>query len=109
MWRRRRSGYGNDSPSTKAAYVGLYVTDGLGFPAIHIFRENLTSELYCKILEQHMLPAVQRTLNRGWIFLDDNDPKHTSFSTSKWKEEHKMYGRSLSNVYIDVAPKTFKN
>ena len=53
-----------------AAGVGeLYFTEG-----------NMNSNMYCEILQQSMIPSLQK-LGRRAVFQHDNDSKHTSKMT----------------------------
>jgi len=41
--------------------------------------------MYCKILENNLLPSVRALkMGRGWGFQHDNDPKHTARITKEW-------------------------
>ena len=53
-----------------AAGVGeLYFTEG-----------NMNSNMYCEILQQSMIPSIQKLGSRA-VFQHDNDPKRTSKTT----------------------------
>ena len=59
-----------DKGSMSAAGVGeLYFIEG-----------NMNSNMYWEILQQSMIPSLQKLGNRA-IFLHDNDSKHTSKTT----------------------------
>ena len=47
----------------------LYFTEG-----------NMNSNMYCEILQQSMIPSLQKLDSRA-VFQHDNDPKHTSKMT----------------------------
>jgi hypothetical protein len=42
----------------------------------HIFTENMNGELYREILTQNLFEQAHQILGCGWIFQQDNDPKH---------------------------------
>ena len=50
----------------------------------YIFKENLTADLYCSILESNLLSPGRGRLPRGWTLQLDKDPKHTARSTQLW-------------------------
>ena len=50
-----------------------------GKTSLYIFTENLTADMYIKILNQTILPDAKNIFgDTKWTLLQDNDPKHTS-------------------------------
>lgn len=43
--------------------------------SFHMFTENMNGELYCQILANN-LANIQTVMGRGWVFQQDNNPKH---------------------------------
>lgn len=68
---------------------GSFSYDGVG-PLVEI-KGTMDAIMYRDILTQHMLPYATQKMPRGWIFQQDNDPKHSSkliksfFTTKKIK------------------------
>ena len=52
-----------------------------GVGKLHFIEGNMNSSMYCKILQQSMIPSLQKLGNRA-VFQHDNDPKHTSKTTT---------------------------
>ncbi len=51
----------------------------------------MNSALYQKILKENVQPSVcDLKLKRTWVTQQDNDPKHTSKSTSEWLNKIKV-------------------
>ncbi|KAK3533217.1 hypothetical protein QTP70_013621 [Hemibagrus guttatus] len=51
----------------------------------------MNSPVYQKILKENVRPSVcDLKLKRTWVLQQDNDPKHTSKSTSEWLKKNKM-------------------
>lgn len=55
---------------------GCFSRDGLG--PIHEIKGIMFKEDYKAILKDVMLPHAKQEMARGWIFQQDNDPKHTA-------------------------------
>ncbi|KAG1930995.1 hypothetical protein F2P79_021976 [Pimephales promelas] len=46
---------------------------------------RINGAMYREILNQNLLPSVRALkMKCGWIFQDDNDPKHTARATKEW-------------------------
>ncbi|KAK3511451.1 hypothetical protein QTP70_008891 [Hemibagrus guttatus] len=51
----------------------------------------MNSAVYQKILKENVQPSVSDlNLKQPWVLQQDNDPKHTSKSTSEWLKKNKM-------------------
>jgi transposase len=55
---------------------------------IHIFKENMNSDIYIDILKENLLAFYKN--NPNLIFQDDNDPKHRSHKTIEWKKNNNI-------------------
>ena len=82
---RRPKGTGNNSryqiPTVKHGggniiLWGAFSWKGVG-PIFNI-KGNMNAAMYRDILSEEMLPCARRNLPRGWIFQQENDPKHRS-------------------------------
>lgn len=59
-----------------------------GFGKVYIFKENLTAAGMVKIYNRALLPSITMfgfDKDNGWLFQEDNDPKHTSNLAKEWK------------------------
>ena len=72
----------------------IHVWGGMGYywkTDLYMFEENLNGELYREILRQRIPPNLSLDCpakKRGnWIFLQDNDPKHTAKKTQQFLDE----------------------
>ena len=52
-----------------------------GVGELYFIEGNMNSNMYCEILQQSMIPSIQK-LGRRTVFQYDNDPKHTSKTTT---------------------------
>ena len=52
-----------------------------GVGELNFIEGNMNSNMYCEILQQSMIPSLQK-LGRRAVFQHDNDPKHTSKTTT---------------------------
>ena len=51
-----------------------------GFGELYFIKGNMNSNMYCEILQQSMIPSLQKLGSRA-VFQHDNDPTHTSKTT----------------------------
>jgi transposase len=63
-----------------------------GFGMIYCFTENLTSELMCEIYKTALIPSASKFFSRsdGWLLQEDNDPKHRSNISKRWKNDNSI-------------------
>lgn len=61
---------------------GAFHYGGVG--PIHRIEGIMDKFVYRDILLNHMLPFARRKMPRGWIFQQDNDPKHSSQLLKQW-------------------------
>uniref|UniRef100_A0A1B8Y1H7 JmjC domain-containing protein n=1 Tax=Xenopus tropicalis TaxID=8364 RepID=A0A1B8Y1H7_XENTR len=65
----------------------------------------MNSTVYQKILKENVRPSVrQLKLKRSWVLQQDNDPKHTSKSTSEWLKKNKMKTLEWPSQSPDLNP-----
>ena len=73
---------------------GCFAASGPG--RLAIIDGTMNSALYQKILKDNVWPSVcDLKLKRTWVMQQDNDPKHTSMSTSEWLEKKKKKMKDL--------------
>uniref|UniRef100_A0A8C4X4J7 Erythrocyte membrane protein band 4.1 like 2 n=1 Tax=Erpetoichthys calabaricus TaxID=27687 RepID=A0A8C4X4J7_ERPCA len=66
---------------------------------------TMNSTVYQKILKENVRPSVcQLKLKRSWVLQQDNDPKHTSKSTSEWLKKNKMKTLEWPSQSPDLNP-----
>ena len=51
-----------------------------GVGELYFIEGNMNSNMYCEIVQQSMIPSLQKLGSRA-MFQHDNDPKHTSETT----------------------------
>ena len=67
---------------------GCFSWNGVG--DLHRVKEILTGEECWQILIHHMVPSDNRLNPEGFIFQQDNDPKHTSRVVKKYLQNKKI-------------------
>ena len=68
---------------------GCFSACGTG--RLHIIEGIMTGEKYRDILDQNLLSSARLLkMKRGWIFQQDNDPKHTAKVTLNWLKKKKI-------------------
>lgn len=78
-----------------------------GFGRIICFKNNLNSTFLCNNIYQNgLLPAAREHFGRSrdWLLLEDNDPKHRSKASVKWKEDHHIKALPWPSMSPDMNP-----
>ena len=52
----------------------------------------MNAEKYRWILIHNVIPSVKRLIGNGFIFLQDNDPKHTSLKVKSYLKKKEQFG-----------------
>lgn len=73
---------------------GTFYNDG-GVLLVYIYC-IIDQNVYKKILKDHVLHYVRKKIPRGWMFQQDNDPKHTSKMVTNWLIATKINGLAES-------------
>ena len=86
VWRRRGEEYKDECVMPTVKYGGGNVMvwgcmSAAGVGELHFIEGNMNSNMYCEILQQSMIPSLQKLGHRA-VFQYDNDPKHTSETTT---------------------------
>ncbi|KAK3548295.1 hypothetical protein QTP70_009088 [Hemibagrus guttatus] len=70
-----------------------------------VINGTMNSAVYQKILKENVRPSVcDLKLKRTWVLQQDNDPKHTSKSTSEWLKKNKMTTLEWPSQSPDLNP-----
>jgi len=96
VWRRDGTAHDpkNTLPTVKfgggnVMLWGCFSSNGTG--PLHIIDGKMNAAKYREILENNLLPASNALgMRQGWIFQQDNDPKHTAKITSDWFVQNKI-------------------
>ncbi len=82
---------------------GCFAASGTG--RLAIIDGTMNSALYQKILKENVQPSVcGLKLKRTWVMQQDNDPKHTSKSTSEWLKKNKIKVLEWPSQSLDLNP-----
>ncbi|KAK3522940.1 hypothetical protein QTP86_009709 [Hemibagrus guttatus] len=70
-----------------------------------VINGTMNSAVYQKTLKENVRPSVcDLKLKRTWVLQQDNDPKHTSKSTSEWLKKNKMKTLEWPSQSPDLNP-----
>ncbi len=77
----------------------------LSLVKLAIIDRTMNSALYQKILKENVrLSVCDLKLKHTWVMQQDNDPKHTSKSTSEWLKKNKMKVLEWPSQSPDLNP-----
>ena len=96
VWRQKNSAFHpkNTVPTVKfgggsITFWGCFSSAGPG--ELEITEGRMNSEMYRGILERCLVKSAEKlNLPQGWIFQQDNDPKHTARATLAWFQEREI-------------------
>uniref|UniRef100_A0AAR2LJV0 Transposase n=1 Tax=Pygocentrus nattereri TaxID=42514 RepID=A0AAR2LJV0_PYGNA len=82
---------------------GCFAVSGPG--RLAVINGTMNSAVYQKILKENVRPSVRELkLKRTWVLQQDNDPKHTSKSTTEWLKKNKMKTLEWPSQSPDLNP-----
>jgi len=53
----------------------------------------MNKEMYHSILVHHAIPAGKRLIGRGFVLMQDNDPKHTAIMNKEYLKRKEYAGK----------------
>ena len=74
-----------------------------GVGELYFIEGNMNSNMYCEILQQSMIPSLQKLGSRA-VFQHDNDPKHTSKMTIALLKRLKVKVMDWPSMSPDLNP-----
>lgn len=74
-----------------------------GVGELHFIEGNMNSNMYCEILQQSMIPSLQK-LGRRAVFQHDNEPKHTSKTTTALLKRLRVKVMDWPSMSPDLNP-----
>uniref|UniRef100_A0AAR2K1L6 Paired domain-containing protein n=1 Tax=Pygocentrus nattereri TaxID=42514 RepID=A0AAR2K1L6_PYGNA len=110
IWRKRNTAFQkkNIIPTVKygggsVMVWGCFAASGPG--RLAVINGTMNSAVYQKILKENVRPSVRELkLKRTWVLQQDNDPKHTSKSTTEWLKKIKMKTLEWPSQSPDLNP-----
>ena len=83
--------------------VGMSWSGTAGVGELHFIEGNMNSNMYCEILQQSMIPSIQK-LDRRAVIQHDNDPKHTSKMTTALLKRLRVKVMDWPSMSPDLNP-----
>ncbi|KAK3543336.1 hypothetical protein QTP70_018072 [Hemibagrus guttatus] len=110
VWRKSNTAFQKKDITPTVKYGGVSVMVWGCFAAsgpgrLAVINGTMNSAVYQKILKENVRPSVcDLKLKRTWVLQQDNDPKHTSKSTSEWLKKNKMKTLEWPSQSPDLNP-----
>ncbi|KAK3525999.1 hypothetical protein QTP70_011800 [Hemibagrus guttatus] len=110
VWHKSNTAFQKKNIIPTVKYGGASVMVWGGFAAsgpgrLAVINGTMNSAVYQKILKENVRPSVcDHKLKRTWVLQQDNDPKHTSKSTSEWLKKNKMKTLEWPSQSPDLNP-----
>ena len=74
-----------------------------GVGELYFIEGNMNSNMYCEILQQSMIPSLQKLGQRA-VFQHDNDPKYTSKTTTALLKRLRVKVMDWPSMSSDLKP-----
>lgn len=110
VWRRKNEAFNpkNTVPTVKHGggnimVWGCFSSEGTG--RLHIIEGRMNGAMYRDILANNLVASARDLqMKRGWVFQQDNDPKHTAKDTKKWFETNRIKVLEWPSMSPDLNP-----
>jgi hypothetical protein len=87
VWTKKSKVPVKERPKIRKKIMAWAAFSGTDRTPLVTFDEIMTSQVYCEILDEFLLPLTHK-LGSRFRFQHDNDPKHTSRFTKQWLAEN---------------------
>ena len=76
-----------------------------GIERLHIIEGRMNGAMYHDILANNLVVSARDLqMKRGWVFQQDNDPKHTGKDTKKWFKTNRIKVLEWLSMSPDLNP-----
>ena len=83
--------------------MGCYSSAGIG--KLHTIESKTNGAMYRgSFNDELLLSVIDLKLRRGWVFQQDNDPKHTAKDTASWFQRMKVKVMKWPSQSPDLNP-----
>ena len=87
VWRKRNEEYKpqNLQPTIKHGGGSICVWGATGVGELHLIDGTMDHKMYINILKTHLRSSAEKMgIENNFVFMQDNDPKHTTYDTRMW-------------------------